>query len=71
METKHTYEQLIEKIARARLMLETRRPKRRSHDDSCMVELDPDYYGPCTCGATRANSQADSGFDDVIEELRL
>lgn len=21
----------------------------RSHKDSCMIEMDPEYYGPCTC----------------------
>lgn len=71
MGPKYTYEQLVEKIARARMMLEMKRPKHQSHSDRCMVELDPEYYGPCTCGATSSNSQLDGMFDDVIDELRL
>ena len=61
---RHTYEQLLEKLIRAKIKLEA---LRRKHDDRCMLELDPDYYGDCTCGASPHNAV----FDDVLEELEL
>jgi hypothetical protein len=34
----------------ARADFEASKPKPRYvHKDNCMIELDPDYYGPCTC----------------------
>ena len=29
------------------------------HSDRCMIEMDPDYYGPCTCGATQGRRKDD------------
>lgn len=47
-------EKLRRRVAKARAELNTIpivRP-RAMHSDSCMLELDPDYYGRCTCGAS-------------------
>lgn len=60
----HTYEQLFEKVIRAKIKLEA---QRRAHDDRCMLEIDPDYYGECTCGAKAHNAV----FDAILEELEL
>lgn len=55
---------LIEKIVRAKIKLEA---AQRRHSERCMVELDPEYYGPCTCGASETNS----ALNDVLKELEL
>jgi hypothetical protein len=34
---------------------------------TCMIDDDPDYRGPCTCGASSTNS----AIDDALEELEL
>lgn len=60
---KHTYEQLMEKIIRAKFVLQLRHVP---HDDRCMLELDPDYYGECTCGAKAANAP-NSELLDILE----
>jgi hypothetical protein len=71
MERSYTYEQLVEKIVRAKLKLEMKRPKRVEHSVSCPVDADPDYYGPCRCGAGEMNSANDDLFSDVLKELTL
>ncbi len=60
---KYTYEQLIEKIVRAKVKLEGSRIR---HGDRCMQELDPDYMGPCTCGASAHNNGIDKALSDLI-----
>lgn len=61
---RHTYECLFERLIRAKIKVES---LRRKHDDRCMIELDPDYYGECTCGAAEHNAPLDA----VMEELEL
>lgn len=56
--------QLIEKIIIARTTLERGKPK---HSDRCMLELDLDYYGPCTCG----RAQYIQLIEEVIGGLKL
>lgn len=53
MEKSFTYEQLIEKMVIALAKLAS---LRRKHSDTCLVELDPNYMGPCRCGATEHNA---------------
>ncbi len=64
MGPKHTYEQLLEKIVRAKVKLES---SKRRHEERCMVELDPEYYGECTCGTSDHNSM----ISDALDELKL
>lgn len=49
----YTNLQLIEKIVRAKIALENAKQK---HRDRCMVEMDIDYMGPCTCGVDNMNT---------------
>lgn len=60
----YSYEQLLEKLVRAKVKLEG---ARRSHSDRCMVEVDPEYHGPCTCGASGSNS----AVNEALRELKL
>ena len=53
---------LHEKIIRAKVRLEE---LKKDHSPNCMVKTDPDYIGPCSCGA-RANNAA---IDAVLKEL--
>lgn len=71
MEREYTKMELIEKIIRARVLIEARKPARRRHSDHCPVDYDSDYYGPCTCGASSANATTDSLFRDVLDALKL
>lgn len=59
---RYTYEQLFERLVRAKVKLES---LRRQHDGDCMLELDPDYYGDCTCGASKHNAPFDAVMDDL------
>ena len=61
---KWTYEQLLEKIIRARMHLEN--VPRPQHSNFCPVE-DPESYAPCTCGASGKNKHVDS----ALRELKL
>lgn len=45
---------LIEKIIRAKVELEG---ALRPHSDSCPIDMDPYYMGPCKCGATTSNNR--------------
>lgn len=59
---------LIEKIIRAKIHLEK---AKKHHGDRCMIELDSDYYGPCTCGASNTNSSINAALfelnlDDIL-----
>ena len=54
--------QLIEKIARAKMRLEG---MTKGHSSNCPVDMDPDYMGPCTCGASEVNA----GLKAAIKEL--
>lgn len=71
MKNNYTYEQLVEKIVRARVMIESKKGRRVGHTMNCMLDMDPDYYGPCTCGVSKANEAAAAAFDDVLETLEL
>jgi len=64
MEKKYTYEQLIEKMVRAKIKLEG---SRRGHSDSCPVEADPEGFAPCNCGASNHNGK----ISDALDELDL
>ena len=55
---------LVEKIVRAKVVLE--RAQRR-HEDHCRIEGDPEYLGPCTCGATKSNA----AIHEALRELSL
>lgn len=55
---------LMEKIIRAKVRLES---MVTGHSDNCMIELDQDYTGPCTCGAGVRDSQIKA----AIKELTL
>ena len=55
---------LIEKIVRAKVRLES---AKRRHSERCMVDMDPDYMGPCTCGAESSNA----AIDAALKELEL
>lgn len=59
----YTYEQLLEKLVRAKVRLED---TRMAHADRCVTELDP-YGGPCTCGADRFNV----AMGAALRELKL
>jgi hypothetical protein len=63
-DAKYTYEQLVEKIIRARVHLEQAR--HAEHSRSCPVE-DPESYAPCNCGASAKNRVIDS----ALLELKL
>lgn len=64
MEKTYTYEQLVEKIVRAKIKLEG---QQRGHSDSCPVEADPEGFAPCNCGASSHNRK----INNAIEELDL
>jgi len=61
---KYTYEQLIEKMVRAKMKLEG---ARRRHADRCIVELDPEGFAPCNCGSNDLNA----ALDEAAKELKL
>ena len=56
--------ELLEKIIRAKVKLEG---MKRQHATTCMVDMDPDYTGPCRCGNTDTNTK----INDVLEELKI
>jgi len=62
MQQKYTYEQLIEKIVRAKIKLES---ERREHSGSCPVEADPEGYAPCNCGASGHNRKISSAIAEL------
>lgn len=41
-----------EKLVRAKVKLES---LQMQHSSECALETDPDYRGPCTCGASKHN----------------
>ena len=55
---------LIEKIGRAKLLLEQ---GREDHTENCNVSINPDGMAPCNCGASKHNALIAS----VIRELTL
>ncbi len=61
---KYTYEQLIEKMVRAKIKLEG---ARRRHSDHCVTEYDPETMAPCNCGAADLNA----ALNDAARELNL
>jgi hypothetical protein len=64
MKKSYTYEQLVEKIVRAKMNLSS---CLMNHTESCPVDYDPYYYGPCKCGASRLNN----AINHALEELKL
>ena len=64
MTKNYTYEQLFEKLVRAKVYLEN---SRQGHSDFCPVECDPEGYSPCTCGAYTRNH----AIDRALEALKL
>jgi len=60
----HTVDSLMEKIIEARLIA---KQAMKSHADRCVVEMDPEGYAPCNCGATAANN----ALQEVIDKLKL
>ena len=62
MNKSYTYEQLIEKIVRAKMKLEG---GSKDHSDRCAVELDPEGYAPCSCGASSHNSSVQAAIDEL------
>jgi hypothetical protein len=58
---KYTYEQLVEKIVRAKVKLED---SSQSHRVSCPVE-DPESYAPCNCGASPVNFRIQAALKDL------
>ncbi|HBI26016.1 TPA: hypothetical protein DDX30_04495 [Candidatus Wolfebacteria bacterium] len=50
---------LIEKMVRAKVAIEGINTK---HSPNCMVDLDPDYHGPCTCGAAQTHTQVSTAL---------
>lgn len=58
----YTNTQLIEKIIRAKIKLES---SYQTH--TCMIDMDPDYTGPCKCGASEHNSRVEA----ALRELKL
>jgi hypothetical protein len=62
MKQQCTYEQLLEKIIRVKIKLETCKV---IHHKSCLFELDPD--SACSCGAFQHNQSIES----ALRELKL
>jgi coenzyme F420-reducing hydrogenase gamma subunit len=50
---------LIEKIIRAKIHLEK---AKKNHSNHCPIDMDYDYMGPCTCGASTANSAVEAAL---------
>lgn len=65
MNKNYTYEQLIEKLVRAKISLE--KIQHKSHSSSCPVDYDPEGYAPCNCGASSHNAE----IKRAIEHLEL
>lgn len=66
MKQNYTYEQLLEKIIRAKIKLEQAPRSSSQHSVSCPME-DPENYAPCNCGASTNNSH----IDGALKELEL
>lgn len=49
-------EKLFERIIRAKVKLEG---MKKGHDARCVVEMDPEGFAPCNCGATTRNAVVD------------
>lgn len=63
--SKYTYEQLMEKIIRAKIHLE--KAPRTQHSNLCSYEDITGHPAPCTCGAASKNAHVES----ALEALRL
>ena len=55
-------ERLFEKIIRVKVKLENAKIK---HSRNCVIDLDPEGYAPCDCGASKFNAM----INDILEEL--
>lgn len=53
---------LIEKIARAKMMLES---MRKDHSEDCMIARDPSYPGPCECGTDEHNVAVNKAIKEL------
>jgi hypothetical protein len=60
MEKNYTYEQLIEKIVRAKMELE--KSGRKPHANWCHAEDLTGHPAPCNCGAEAHNSNLNSAI---------
>lgn len=60
-----TVEQLIVRMTEAKLLLQQVQREGGRHSDRCVVELDPEGYAPCSCGASSRNGK----IDDAIKKL--
>jgi hypothetical protein len=63
-DAKYTYEQLVEKIIRARIHLE--KVRSAPHATTCPVE-DPESYAPCNCGTSDRNRPV----EEALSVLKL
>ncbi len=62
MEKNYTYEQLIEKIVRAKMALEK---SGKSHASWCHAEDLTGHPAPCNCGAESHNSSIHKAIDEL------
>ena len=60
---KYTYEQLLEKIIRAKIHLENF--PWTEHSRSCSTIDDPGSYVPCDCGASTKNDNLQKALDEL------
>jgi hypothetical protein len=58
-------EKLFERIIRAKVKLEELKLISGQHSSRCVVELDPEGYAPCNCGASRVRSLIDSALKSL------
>ena len=61
---KYSYEELIEKMVRAKISLEK---VYQSHTLTCHADADPEGITPCNCGASKNNSD----IAEAMESLKL
>ena len=64
MKDDYTKIELISKIVESRLKATEALKEVRC---TCMVDMDPDYYGPCTC----KNKDARQALEKILEALKL
>ena len=51
--------ELGRRLGRAESALEK---AKRGHADRCVIEIDPDSWAPCNCGASNANAAIDKAI---------
>lgn len=60
-----TVEQLIVRMTEAKMLIQQVQREAGGHSNRCAVELDPEGYAPCSCGASGRNSK----IDEAIKKL--